>query len=252
MENQAKIRINLNTKEMEIQGSEEFIEKYSTDIRKFLENQPAKRGPGRPPKTETENAATTRNVKPGPKRKRGRPKKSEDVETTTASASPTTKKKVAGKTAKKTTAKKAAAMKTKAAPAKRKARRKSAKSATVSKKSELEKMLSSVTQEQVDALKQNLPARFGDFFLNLPKETKDVDKVLTGGFFVQQNGANDTFSTRETTRLLKTVGVKLSNPSQCVKYNDKTGRIKNVRRNRYRLTPLGEKYIVYLLSRKNG
>lgn len=235
MENQAKIRINLNTKEMEIEGSEEFINSHSSEIRKFLESQSSsgsagssRRGPGRPPKAETkteteeESTTTTETKQRGP----GRPRKKAAASTEeTTQAQP--KKSRRGR------------------PSKKKA---AEEDTTGSKKENLEQEVAKITDEEIQKVKNELPERFGDFFLKLPKDTKDVDKVVAGGFFVQNQGENNTFSTRETTRLLKTVGVKLSNPSQCVKYNVKTGRIKNIRRNRYRLTDEGERYIVYLLK----
>lgn len=227
MSNQAKIRINLDTKEMEIEGSESFINSHTSQIQQFLESQsgvkaPAQRKgkPGRPPKEETTDQPQEATPESTTK------KKTKSKSTTTG-----TKTGKRGRPAKKKTAASA-----------------STTVSSASKKEQLAKELDHITEEDIQQIRNELPERFGDFFLKLPKDTKDVDKVVAGGFFVQNQGENNTFSTRETTRLLKTVGVKLSNPSQCVKYNVKTGRIKNIRRNRYRLTSEGEKYITYLLK----
>ena len=58
---------------------------------------------------------------------------------------------------------------------------------------------------------------FGEFLLRLPSSATDVDKMLAAGYFVQVGSADDAFTTADANRRLTEQGIKLGNPSQCVK-----------------------------------
>ncbi|MEQ9307912.1 MAG: hypothetical protein RLN90_00550 [Balneolaceae bacterium] len=60
MENKAKIRINLNLREFEIEGSEDFINSHSAKIESFLEI--LKNSPAPPVQVETSSQAETANT----------------------------------------------------------------------------------------------------------------------------------------------------------------------------------------------
>ncbi|MEX0967857.1 MAG: hypothetical protein WD077_11505 [Bacteroidia bacterium] len=143
MDNNAKIKVNLNTREFEIEGSEEFINSHSHKIDYFLH--------------------FLKNLPPHFRE---------------------ALKRDGGKNL-------------------------SAALAALSEGEEIE------NQNVLD----NLPDSFAGFYEQMPPNAKDVDKMLGAAYYIQARGDKNIFTTREASKTLKTLGVRLSNPSNAVKLN---------------------------------
>ena len=80
---------------------------------------------------------------------------------------------------------------------------------------------------------------FGEFILRLPSTSTDVDKMLAAGFYVQATSVDDAFGTSDANRRLIEQGIKLGNPSQCVKQSLLAKRVFLVSKGRYRVSQPG-------------
>ena len=60
---------------------------------------------------------------------------------------------------------------------------------------------------------------FGELLHQLPRAASDVDRILTAGYFAYLRSADKSFSTGEANALLTEQGIKVGNPSQCVRQN---------------------------------
>jgi hypothetical protein len=60
---------------------------------------------------------------------------------------------------------------------------------------------------------------FGEYFNEFPSSITDVDKMLAAAHFVQSTDPGNLFTTAQASKLLSEQGIKLANPSQCVKQN---------------------------------
>ena len=89
---------------------------------------------------------------------------------------------------------------------------------------------------------------FGEFMLRLPSSATDVDRMLAAGFFVQQGAADDAFGTADANKKLTEQGIKLGNPSQCVKQSLIAKRVFMVQRGRYRVSQHGRAHLRQLLG----
>ena len=89
---------------------------------------------------------------------------------------------------------------------------------------------------------------FGEFLLRLPSAATDVDKMLAAGFFVQATSADDAFTTADANRRLTEQGIKLGNPSQCVKQSLLAKRVFLVSKGRYRVSQQGRAHLRQLLG----
>ena len=89
---------------------------------------------------------------------------------------------------------------------------------------------------------------FGEFMLRLPSSATDVDRMLAAGFFVQQGAADDAFGTADANKKLTEQGVKLGNPSQCVKQSLIAKRVFMVQRGRYRISQHGRAHLRQLMG----
>ncbi len=89
---------------------------------------------------------------------------------------------------------------------------------------------------------------FGEFVQALPKSSTDVDKMLAAGFFAQGRSGDNAFSTGDANNLLMEQGIKVGNPSQCVKQNLNARRVFAVQRGRYRVSQPGVDHIRHLLG----
>jgi len=67
--------------------------------------------------------------------------------------------------------------------------------------------------------KQSTPESFGEYFHEFPSSITDVEKMLVAAFFAQTTEADTCFTTGQASKLLSDQGIKLGNPSQCVKQN---------------------------------
>jgi hypothetical protein len=79
---------------------------------------------------------------------------------------------------------------------------------------------------------------FGELLQRLPRTATDVDRMLVAGYFAQQRAADNGFATGEANTLLTEQGVKVGNPSQCVKQNLLAKRVFK-HQGRYRVSQIG-------------
>lgn len=89
---------------------------------------------------------------------------------------------------------------------------------------------------------------FGDFILRLPSSATDVDRMLAAGFFVQSQSDDDAFGTSDANRRLVEQGVKLGNPSQCVRQSLVAKRVFLVKRGRFRVSQIGRQHLRQLMG----
>jgi hypothetical protein len=89
---------------------------------------------------------------------------------------------------------------------------------------------------------------FGEFIMELPSSSTDVDKMLAAGFYVQQMSTDDAFSTGDANKRLTEQGIKLGNPSQCVKQSLMAKRLFMVTKGRYRVSQQGRTYLRQLMG----
>jgi hypothetical protein len=88
---------------------------------------------------------------------------------------------------------------------------------------------------------------FGELLQRLPRSATDVDRILVAGFFAQQKDADNGFATGEANTLLTEQGVKVGNPSQCVKQNLLAKRVFK-HQGRYRVSQIGLDYLRQLVG----
>lgn len=89
---------------------------------------------------------------------------------------------------------------------------------------------------------------FGEFILRLPSNSTDVDKMLAAGFYMQSTSVDDAFGTSDANKQLIEQGIKLGNPSQCVKQSLLAKRVFQVSKGRYRVSQPGRGHLRQLLG----
>ncbi len=89
---------------------------------------------------------------------------------------------------------------------------------------------------------------FGEYIMRLPSSSTDVDKMLAAGLYVQQQSADDAFGTADANKRLTEQGIKLGNPSQCVKQSLMAKRVFMTTKGRYRVSQPGRAYLRQLLG----
>ena len=63
------------------------------------------------------------------------------------------------------------------------------------------------------------PSHIGEWLEHMPRSATDVDRMLLAGYFAQLRSGDQSFGTGEAAMLLTDQGIKVGNPSQCVKQN---------------------------------
>lgn len=89
---------------------------------------------------------------------------------------------------------------------------------------------------------------FGEYIMRLPSSGTDVDKMLASGYYMQQQSTDDAFGTADANRRLNEQGIKLGNPSQCVKQSLMAKRVFMITKGRYRVSQPGRAYLRQLLG----
>jgi hypothetical protein len=79
---------------------------------------------------------------------------------------------------------------------------------------------------------------FGELLQHLPRAATDVDRMLLAGHFAHLRSADRSFSTGEASALLTEQGVKVGNPSQCVRQSLVAKRVFK-HQGRYRVSQTG-------------
>ncbi len=208
MNDGARIRINRETGEIEISGSEQFVKEHMNLVHSVL-NMSAAEAPAPVAVQETvvetaapaapvaEEAAQEPAVAPV-KRGRGRPKKAAAPVAAVEADAPAPVKEAKPKAAK--------------AP--------------------------------------KIPSSFSAYMKSFKRKMKKGDWILASGYYFQESTNSDTFSTFNTSKLLKSQGVDLANPSQYMKNNVSSGRIEIVGNRAYKVTEEGKKHLNQLMTKK--
>jgi hypothetical protein len=89
---------------------------------------------------------------------------------------------------------------------------------------------------------------FGEYIMRLPNGATEVDKMLAAGFWCQRSSSDDAFSTADASRRLSEHGVRLGNPSQCVRQSLMAKRLFMVQKGRYRVSQQGRAYLRQLMG----
>jgi hypothetical protein len=89
---------------------------------------------------------------------------------------------------------------------------------------------------------------FGAFIQRLPNAATEVDKMLAAGFWSQGQSADQAFATSEASRLLAEHGVRIGNPSQCVRQSLMARRVFMVQKGRYRISQQGRGHLRQLMG----
>lgn len=89
---------------------------------------------------------------------------------------------------------------------------------------------------------------FGEFVHRLPANATEVDRMLAAGYWVQAHTPDRTFATAEASRRLAEHGVRIGNPSQCVRQNIQARRCFAVGRGRYRVSRQGIEHLRRLMG----
>jgi len=91
------------------------------------------------------------------------------------------------------------------------------------------------------------PEHLGEWLEHMPRSATDVDRLLLSGYFAQLRSADQCFGTGEANALLTDQGIKVGNPSQCVKQNLVAKRVFKHHR-RYRVSQTGLDQLRQLLG----
>ena len=91
------------------------------------------------------------------------------------------------------------------------------------------------------------PAHIGEWLEHMPRSATDVDRMLLAGYFAQLRSGDQSFGTGEANTLLTDQGIKVGNPSQCVKQNLVAKRVFKHQR-RYRVSQTGLDQLRQLLG----
>ena len=91
------------------------------------------------------------------------------------------------------------------------------------------------------------PDHLGEWLEHMPRSATDVDRMLLSGYFAQLRSADQCFGTGEANALLTDQGIKVGNPSQCVKQNLVAKRVFKHHR-RYRVSQTGLDQLRQLLG----
>lgn len=285
MENKAKIRINLDTREFEIEGTEGFVNSHTDKIEGFFGTVKQISAAGRAGKS-VKAGAKKRGRKPGlkaaattkapvaikevktaaPKKaagKRGRPAKAAAAPKAKVIAKPVAKAPVV-----KAAAKPAKVVKAKAAKAPKAAKVAKPKVVKAAKpklvkvakpkvvKAAKPKVVKAAKPKVVRAKAPKAPKvevkvtpEFVAFFKRVPKGAKDIDKMLAASLFVQNASGGVQFTAKEVNGLLSSQGVKLSNAAQYVKNSIKTNRMTQLDRGKFKLTNDGIAHVNSFLAK---
>ena len=91
------------------------------------------------------------------------------------------------------------------------------------------------------------PAHIGEWLEHMPRSATDVDRMLLAGYFAQLRSGDQSFGTGEANTLLTDQGIKVGNPSQCIKQNLVAKRVFKHHR-RYRVSQTGLDQLRQLLG----
>lgn len=107
-----------------------------------------------------------------------------------------------------------------------------------------------VAEQQAQTTRPDGPGlgSFGEFIQKLPGSATEVDRMLAAGYWVQRQSQDDAFATGDASRRLTEQGVKLGNPSQCVRQSLTARRVFAVQRGRFRVSQIGRQHLRQLVG----
>lgn len=105
-----------------------------------------------------------------------------------------------------------------------------------------------VAEPPASAVPSPVLGTFGEFVQRLPGSATEVDRMLAAGYWAQRQSVDDAFATADANRRLVEQGVKLGNPSQCVRQSLTAKRVFAVQRGRFRVSQLGRQYLRQLMG----
>lgn len=91
---------------------------------------------------------------------------------------------------------------------------------------------------------------FSSYMKSFKRKMKKGDWILAAGYYFQTSTGSDTFSTFNTSKLLKAQGVELANPSQYMKNNISSGRVEQSGKRSYKVTDQGINHLNILMTPK--
>jgi len=89
---------------------------------------------------------------------------------------------------------------------------------------------------------------FGAFLHRLPNAATEVDRMLAAGYHLERQTADGTFATADANKLLAEHGIKIGNPSQCVRQSAMAKRVFTFTRGRYKVSQEGRRHLDRLLD----
>lgn len=89
---------------------------------------------------------------------------------------------------------------------------------------------------------------FGAFLHRLPNGATEVDKMLAAGFYVEAQSSDGSFGTAEANRRLVEQGIKVGNPSQCVRQSLSAKRVFTLTKGQYKVSIEGRQHLRRLMG----
>lgn len=100
--------------------------------------------------------------------------------------------------------------------------------------------------------KINTDMTFEAYLNQYPEKVRKGDLILAAGYYHQSKDPDQQFTTFNTSKLLKKLEIKLANPSQYVKNNINSKRLKALDKRSYRVTPIGVRRLSHLISQNKA
>ena len=97
-----------------------------------------------------------------------------------------------------------------------------------------------------------LPAEFGEYYHCFACDLTDNDKVLIGAAYLQYHDDDNQFSTHAINDLLRAHGIKISNPSLCVKRSVANRRVFSLTKRSFRVAELGRTHLAELRNKSDA
>lgn len=95
----------------------------------------------------------------------------------------------------------------------------------------------------------SVPNSFSAFMNSFRRKLKKGDYILAAGYYFTTSTNSETFSTFNTSKLLKAQGIGLANPSQYMKNNALSGRVEPIDKRNYKVTEEGVKHLSKLMGK---
>ncbi|MBI3143395.1 MAG: hypothetical protein HYZ16_11270 [Bacteroidetes bacterium] len=104
-------------------------------------------------------------------------------------------------------------------------------------------------RRKASSTETSVPNSFGAFMNSFRRKLKKGDYILAAGYYFTTSTNSETFSTFNTSKLLKAQGIGLANPSQYMKNNTMSGRVEQIDKRNYKVTDEGVKHLSKLMGK---